>query len=344
MVAPSDLLYEIWGVKVYSDGTVDRTEAEQLLPTVSANAELATAGSFSKDVVIDSSTGTWARIYVPESAMSSAEARDTKLPILLYFHGGGFVLCSAASVLFHDYCCKVASRLKAILISVDYRLAPEHKLPAAFDDGFAALKWLQAQASKTPQTHQDPWLSSHADFSKCILMGHSAGGTIVAEVALRAASEGVEPVQIRGLILAIPFFGGIERTNSELEHGYSVEDVPLSFTDACWAASLPEGADRSHRYCCFMGAETQAAMERETMPPSLVVIGTRDPLRDRQVQFVEFVRKAGHRVTLLEFDRCVHDDLLYPEVTGEADLDQAHLTMQHFLFQCFQGIIENSLI
>ncbi|KAJ7540319.1 hypothetical protein O6H91_10G009000 [Diphasiastrum complanatum] len=339
MAIARELKCELFGVKVYSDGFIDRTQHDELFPTASANAQQAYLGAYSKDVVVDSSTGCWARIFLPESAAASqAQAQKKRLPVLFYYHGGGFVVCSAASVLFHDFCSKLAAGAEAIVISVDYRLAPEHKLPAPFDDCLAALRWLQQQALATGCDWKEPWLSSHADFCNCFLMGDSAGGNIVAHLGVRAASEGVHPLHISGLILVIPFFGGVERSNSEILYGDNVK-MTLQDTDNFWAVSLPgEGADRSHPYCTFFTPETRALLQSVKLPPSLVVIGAEDLLYDRQIQYVEFVREAGHSVTLLEYPQYDHA-ILYPEVNNAEDVADAYSRLKEFLAKCMGELI-----
>ena len=103
-----------------------------------------------------------------------------------------------------------------MVVSPDYRLAPENRLPAAIEDGFTAVKWLQAQAvSYEP----DPWLSEVADFSRVFISGDSAGGNIAHNLAVRLSSGSSElaPVRIRGYVLLAPFFGGTTLTKSEAE-------------------------------------------------------------------------------------------------------------------------------
>ena len=80
------------------------------------------------------------------------------------------MLLSAASSMFHDFCVQMADSAQAIVASVEYRLAPEHRLPAGYGDGAEALRWIG--------NCEDEWLRQYADYSKCYLMGNSAGATI----------------------------------------------------------------------------------------------------------------------------------------------------------------------
>ena len=111
-----------------------------------------------------------------------------------------------------------------MIVSVDYRLAPEHRLPAAYYDALEVLHWI-----KTTQEH---WLIQYADLSSCFIMGDSGGGNVAYHAALLAAAQvdDLLPLKIRGLILLKPFFGGVKRTESELRLA-NQPIVPPSSTD-----------------------------------------------------------------------------------------------------------------
>lgn len=123
----------------------------------------------SKDITINAQNKTWLRIFLPREALDQSPS-SRKLPIIVYFHGGGFVFVSAASTVTHVFCKQLAAAVAAVVVSVEYRLAPEHRLPAAYKDAVEALQSLQ--------NTQEEWLKEHADFSNCFLMGSSAGGNI----------------------------------------------------------------------------------------------------------------------------------------------------------------------
>jgi len=257
------------------DGTVTRPE----VPLVPASAE-ATGGVISRDVPLDASAGTYLRLYLPDP--SSAPA--AKLPVVLYFHGGGFVILSAATVFYHGHCEAMAAAVPAIVASLEYRLAPEHRLPAAYEDAAAAVAWLRDGAPG------DPWVAAHGDLSRCFLMGSSSGGNMAFFAALRTGGLDLGPATVRGLLLHQPYLGGVDRTPSEAR---SVDDamLPLEANDRLWSLALPVGADRDHEFCNPVKAMAPEALAG--LPRCLVTGNLGDPLIDRQREFARWLQDRG---------------------------------------------------
>ena len=163
-----------------------------------------------KDVVFAPAHDLQLRLYKP------ADSTGSKLPVFFYFHGGGFCIGSRTWPNCQNYCFQLTSRLRAVVIAPDYRLAPENRLPSAIEDSLLAVKWLQTQAlSNEP----DPWLSYVADFSRVFISGDSAGGNIAHHLAARLGfgSPELTPVRVKGYVLLAPFFGGTIRTKLEAE-------------------------------------------------------------------------------------------------------------------------------
>ncbi|KAL9673575.1 hypothetical protein QQ045_029836 [Rhodiola kirilowii] len=211
------------------NGSITRTSLTGV-PAITTDDDQLHQPILIKDVALDPTKNTWFRIYVPRSAPP-----DTKLPLVVFFHGGCFILFSAT---------KLAGSLPAVVVSLDYHLAPEHKLPAAYGDAIDLVHKLKSS--------DDYWLASYADFSNCFLMGSSSGGNIAYHAGLRsvatAALNGdLQPLKIKGLVLLHAFFGGVERSASELR----IYDQWSCGSNIRWELALPEGADRDHEYCNF---------------------------------------------------------------------------------------------
>ncbi|XP_004496637.1 carboxylesterase 1-like [Cicer arietinum] len=224
--------YKALHIILNHDGTLTRLQTPpQSQPSPDPNLP---TPALSKDLPINKLKHTWARIYLPHKTHS-------KLPLIVFYHGGGFIFYSAASTYFHDFCANLANQTQSVVVSLEYRLAPEHRLPAAYEDSVEVLHWIKSS--------NDPWLTRHVDYSRCYLMGESAGGNIAYTAGLRAAAivDQIKPLNIKGLILIQPFFGGTKRTPSEirLEKDWN---LPLVVTDLMWNLSLPVGANRDHEY------------------------------------------------------------------------------------------------
>jgi acetyl esterase/lipase len=178
--------------RIYRSGKMDRLCRPARAPT---GLDPAT-GVTTKDVVIDAGTGLSARLFLP--ARSADPSKNTKLPVLVFFHGGAFLIESAVSPPYHGYVASLAAAAGVLAVSVEYRLAPEHPVPAAYDDAWTALRWA-AEA-------RDEWVAEHGDGARLFLAGDSAGGNMVHNVLIRASFEPAPRVE--GAILLHPWFGG----------------------------------------------------------------------------------------------------------------------------------------
>ncbi|XP_042518746.1 probable carboxylesterase 15 [Macadamia integrifolia] len=274
-------------LQVYSDGSIVRSDRPSFNVTVHDDGSV-----IWKDVTFHPIHGLQLRLYKPASASS------TKLPIFYYIHGGGFCIGSRTWPNCQNYCLRLASELQAVVISPDYRLAPENRLPAAIEDGFAAVKWLQAQAlSDNPDT----WLTDIADFDRVFISGDSAGGNIAHHLAvgLGAGSPELAPVRVRGYVYLAAYFGGTVRVKSELEEKVSFFNTDIS--DRFWRLSIPVGETTDHPLVNPFGPASPS-LEPLALDPILAVVGSCDILKDRIKDYVRRFKEWGKKIEYAEFE------------------------------------------
>ncbi|KAJ0238190.1 carboxylesterase 120 [Hirschfeldia incana] len=253
----------------------------------------------SKDITVNHSNSTWMRLYVPTAALNDGVS-SKKLPLVVYYHGGGFVICSVDFKPFHDFCNRMARELNVVVASPSYRLAPEHRLPTAYEDGVDALKFIR--------NSDDEWIKSYADLSNVFLMGTSAGGNLAYNVGLRSAfAEDLSPLRIRGLILHHPFFGGEERCESEIRLKND-QVFPPNVADVCWELCLPVGANRDHEYSNPTVGDGPKQMDIIGRLGLKVMVsgGGLDPMIDMQRDVAKLMKEKGVDVVERFTDGDVH--------------------------------------
>jgi len=202
---------------------------------------------------------------------------------LVYLHGGGFVLGSLDT---HDaVCCALAAFSGCVVASVGYRLAPEHKHPAAILDAFAATEWVSAHAAELG-----------GDPARLAVGGDSAGGNLAANVALMARDRGAPPVAFQ--LLIYPTTHGRTRTPSqdEFAEGYFLTRDLMSW----FSAQYMDGATR------FPYGAPFDAEDLRGLPPALVITAEYDPLRDQGAQYADRLREAGVPVEYTCYDGTIH--------------------------------------
>ncbi|CAN6217954.1 unnamed protein product [Urochloa humidicola] len=212
---------------MYKSGRVYRMDG---LARCSPGVDEAT-GVKSKDVVIDRGTGLAARMYLPPAAKGNNKEKD-RLPVLVFYHGGAFVIESAFTPLYHAYLNAVISKARAVAVSVEYRLAPEHRLPAAYDDSWRALNWVARNAASGPE----PWLRDRGNLSRLFVAGDSAGGNIAHDMAMRAGrtADGLDGgAAITGLLLLDPYFWGKEPVAGETTDAATRREYEATWSFIC---------------------------------------------------------------------------------------------------------------
>nr|CAB3455132.1 unnamed protein product [Digitaria exilis] len=271
----------------------------------------ASGGVRSTDITIDASRGIWARVFSPTAV---AGGSTPPLPVVVFFHGGGFTVFSAASRPYDTLCRRLCRGVHAVVVSIDYRLAPEHRFPAAYDDGVAALQYLDANALPA---HVAP---VPIDLSSCFLAGDSSGGNMVHHVAQRwaasmssaaAAEASRRRLRLAGAIMIQPFFGGEERTDAEAAFDKACRILTVARADHYWREFLPVGATRDHPAARVCGDGVELA---DAFPPAMVVVGGLDLLRDWHARYVETLRWKGKAVTVVEYPDAFHGFYAFPEL------------------------------
>ncbi|KAM0878086.1 hypothetical protein ACQ4PT_035069 [Festuca glaucescens] len=255
-------------------------------------------GTVWKDAVYHAVHGLRVRVYRPAS--SPPLAGSSKLPVLVYFHGGGYCIGSFAEPYFHSFCLRAAEELPAVVLSVQYRLAPEHRLPAAIHDGADFLSWLRGQAELGAGA--DPWLAESADFARTFVSGVSAGANLAHHVTVQVVSGQltVSPVCVVGYVLLSAFFGSAERTAVEMDPPADVS-LTVEMSDQFWHMSLPVGASRDHPVANPFGPESPSLASVD-LPPALVVAPGSDVLRDHVHGYAASLKKLGKAVEVAEFE------------------------------------------
>ncbi|KAG5607338.1 hypothetical protein H5410_028830 [Solanum commersonii] len=184
--------------RLYKDGRVERFYELAGVHKVPPSLEDPTTGVSSKDVTISAHVS--ARLYLPKNT-----APNKKLPVLVYYHGGGLVIGSAFFKTEHCYLNHLVFESNCIAISVDYRLAPEHDIPTIYQDCWDALQWVTSH-SVSDTINKDPYIENHGDFNRVFVGGDSAGGNIVYNMIMGAGREKlIEDVKLLGAILAFPY-------------------------------------------------------------------------------------------------------------------------------------------
>lgn len=206
------------------------------------------------------------------------------MPALLFFHGGGFTIGSIDT---HDRLCRVlAAGADCLVYSVDYRLAPEHPFPAAADDAFDALAWLNAEA-----------LSLGVDPARIAVGGDSAGGTLAAASALHARDTGVDLVL---QMLIYPGLASRQDTDSHqrLARGYLLDaDVVQWF----FRQYLRSEIDRDDwRFAPLMAPSVAR------VAPAWIALAQYDPLLDEGLSYAERLRSSGVPVTAIVYEGMIH--------------------------------------
>lgn len=217
------------------------------------------------------------RVYTPDGV--------GPFPALVFFHGGGWVVGSIAG---SDHTCRaLANRARCVVVSVEYRLAPEHVFPAAADDCYAATAWVADHAS-----------SIDADPVRIAVGGVSAGGNLAAAVTLMARDRSGPALAYQ--LLVVPVTDATRATASYRDNGDGYGLTSRSM-DWFWDHYAPDPEAARSPYASPLLAEDHA-----NLPPALVITAEYDPLRDEGHAYAERLRAAGVPVRETCYPGMVH--------------------------------------
>ncbi len=274
-----------------------RAYVDKIAPSLEATA----APVDVRDTTVPGATGLRrARVYTPPGAGPSS-------PGLLFFHGGGFVVGSIES---HDGTCRaLASKARVVVVSVDYRLAPENVFPAAVDDAVAATRGVLAKASHFG-----------VDPAAIAVGGDSAGGTLAAVVAHALRGDALRPA-FQLLVYPIADVRGGTRSREYFRDGYFLTARAIDFYVSQYIPDTSQHTDPR--------ASPILARDLSGLPPALVVTAGFDPLRDEGRDYAEKMRAAGVDVTSICAQGSMHGFFNTSGVLRESasvfDLVVAHL-------------------
>ncbi|BAU02501.1 hypothetical protein LR48_Vigan10g058400 [Vigna angularis] len=297
-----------------SNGTVNRRLFNLFDPQLPPNPN-SIDGVTTSDVTVDATRNLWFRLFSPTTSASAAT-----LPVVVFFHGGGFAFLSPASTRYDAFCRSLCRSINAVIISVNYRLAPEHRYPSQNDDGFDVVKYLDENGATL------------GNVGKCFLAGDSSGGNTAHHVAIRVCKERLRFVRVIGLVSIEPFFGGQERVESEIR---ITQDplVSLDATDWYWKAFLPNGSDRDHEVVNVSGPNA-VDISGLNYPKTLLVVAGFDPLKDWQRRYSEWLRKSGKDVEIIEYPKMIHGFHLFPFLP---DVSEFLSHVNHFIVKQVAG-------
>ncbi|MEX0812404.1 MAG: alpha/beta hydrolase [Chitinophagales bacterium] len=235
------------------------------------------------------------------------DSDETDLPVMIYYHGGGFVVLDLDS---HDRVCRRLCKMNnCIVVSVDYRLAPEHSFPLAHDDAFTAINWV---LNHIGEYRGNP--------EKLILAGDSAGGNLAACMAHRCKRE---QIPVKAQILIYPWIDG-KMDNPSIERngeGYMLTKDALFWYREQYTPN-PEDQCRPEVSPCY-------EKDFKGLPPAFVLTAEFDPLLDDGKKYFDQLKRAGNNGLYKEYPNMIHGFFNMPKISPDAL--QAYKDIQIFL-------------
>ncbi len=226
-------------------------------------------------------------------------AADATLPVLVYYHGGGWVIGDLDT---HDVLCRtLANQSGCAVVAVDYRMGPEHRFPAAVDDSLAATRWVAANAAQLK-----------VDARRLAVGGDSAGGNLAAVVALAAREAGDLPVAFQLLIYPATDQRRQWPSHTTNGQGYLLTRESMDYYHDHYIADKAHDLD--------WRASPLLHPNLAGLPAAFVLTAGYDPLRDEGLQYAHALTAAGSRATLVNFERQIHGFITMGRVIDEANV------------------------
>ncbi len=246
-----------------------------------------------KDHAIASGT---TRITVREYRPAGSAAM-TQSPALLYLHGGGWTIGDLET---HDVLCRsLCNQAQCVVLSVDYRLAPEHAFPTAYDDALAAFDWAVTEAQ-----------TLGIDASRIAIGGDSAGGNLAAAACIGLRDKPFQPA-FQLLIYPATDMRAVAPSHQRNGEGYLLTSDAIAWFTAQYLAQAADAID-------WRASPLLAASHAE-LPPALVLTAGFDPLRDEGLQYADALSVAGVATQYICFERQIHGFITMGRVLGEAN-------------------------
>jgi acetyl esterase len=231
------------------------------------------------------------RVYRP--------AKTETLPVLIFFHGGGFVICNLDT---HDRQCRaLANASGCAVISVDYRLAPEHKYPAAVDDAYAATRYIAEHAAEFG-----------VDPNRMAVGGDSAGGNLATVVSLLARDRGGPRLKFQLLIYPVVDFYDESPSMQQYSEGHFLTRAGMDWFTESYLPSREAGLEPS--------ASPMNAKDFRGLPPAMIITAECDPLRDQGEAYARKLQAAGVPVELKRYEGMIHPFFQFAAVLDTANV------------------------
>ena len=230
------------------------------------------------------------RIYTPQS--------PAPRPAMVYMHGGGWVVCDLDT---HDVVCRaIARRSGGVVVAVDYRLAPEHKFPAAVIDSYAALQWVSDNAARLG-----------VDPARISAGGDSAGGNLGAVLSLKSRDEHGPRIALQVLVYPVTDLSSFDTPSyHEFADGYHLTKTEMEWYRDHYLARPEDGRNPL--------ASPLLARDLSGLPPALVITAECDPLRDEGEAYAKRLQEAGVPVTCTRYAGMIHPFFSLPGVIPQA--------------------------